>query len=283
MDVALHPRFEDNALVYWSYAARLPGGRGTHVARGRLEGHALREVEVIFRAVPGFGGGRHFGSRLLFDYDGHLYISLGDRGERPSGQALDQHPGSVIRLRDDGSVPEDNPFVGRSDALPEIFTYGNRNVQGLALEPDTGRIWAHEHGPQGGDELNLLEAGANYGWPEITHGRNYGTGTRIGDGAERSDVTPPIHYWIPSIAPSGMAFYQGDRFPEWQGSLLVGSLKFELLVRLRLEQGRVIEEQRLLEGELGRIRDVRSGPDGFVYLLTDAPDGELIRLQPSGL
>jgi glucose/arabinose dehydrogenase len=280
MDVALHPRFTDNGLVYLSYAADLPGGRGTHVARGRLQGHHLRDVEVIFRAQPGFGGGRHFGSRLLFDPDGYLFITLGDRGNRPNGQDLGNHPGSIIRLHDDGSVPDDNPFVGRAGVRPEIYTYGNRNVQGIALQPGSALIWAHEHGPQGGDELNLINAGANYGWPVITYGRNYVTGTRIGEGTSKTGMEQPVYYWVPSIAPSGMAFYDGDRFPEWQGNLLVGSLKFELLVRLELENGRVTHEERLLEGELGRIRDVRSGPDGYIYLLTDEPDGELVRLEP---
>ncbi len=280
MDVALHPDFEQNRLVYLSFSANMPGGRGTRVARGRFDGHSIGEVETIFSATPGFGGGRHFGSRLLFGADGYLYVTLGERGHRPNGQDLGTHPGSVVRIRDDGGVPADNPLLRRPAALPEIYSYGNRNVQGIALQPGSGRIWMHEHGPQGGDELNVLKAGANYGWPAVTYGRNYVTGTRIGEGTTRADVEPPIYYWVPSIAPSGMAFYDGDKFPQWQGDLFIGSLKFELLVRLQLDDTGVSSEQRLLEGEYGRIRDVRSGPDGYLYLLTDERNGELLRLVP---
>lgn len=280
LDVALHPGFADNRLVYLSYAAPGDGGDGTEVARGRLTGARLEDVEVIFTAVPKSSGGRHFGSRLLFDRSGYLYITLGDRGKRPQAQALSTHPGSIIRLRDDGSVPPDNPFVSSSLARPEIFTYGNRNVQGIALQPESGRIWAHEHGPQGGDEINIINAGVNYGWPIITYGRNYGIGTRIGEGTHKEGMAQPALQWTPSIAPSGMAFYQGDRFPHWQGDLFVGSLKFRLLVRLSVNRDQVEEEERLLADEYGRIRDVRTGPDGYIYLLTDESDGRLLRLEP---
>lgn len=280
LDVALHPDFSNNHLIYFSFAAPGDGGDGTEVARGRLQGDRLEGVEVIFRALPKSGGGRHFGSRLLFAPGGYLYITLGDRGKRPQAQALSTHPGSIIRVLHDGSVPEDNPFLLNALAWPEIFTYGNRNVQGIALQPGSGRVWAHEHGPQGGDELNIIEAGTNYGWPIITYGRNYGIGTKIGEGTHKQGMAQPVYQWTPSIAPSGLTFYNGDRFPRWQGDVFVGSLKFRLLSRLTLEGDRVIGEERLLTDAYGRIRDVRTGPDGYIYLLTDASDGKLIRLEP---
>lgn len=280
MDIALHPEFSTNRLVYFSFAASNANGAGTEVGRGRLVGNELKDVEVIFAALPKSGGGRHFGSRLLFDPEGFLYITLGDRGKRPQAQALSTHPGSIIRLNDDGTVPEDNPFQERTGARTEIYTYGNRNVQGIALQPATNRIWAHEHGPQGGDEVNIIRAGTNYGWPIITYGRNYGIGTKIGEGTHKAGMTQPVVQWTPSIAPSGMAFYDGDKFPNWHGNLFVGSLKFELLVRLEVEDDKVVAEERLLEGRFGRIRDVRTGPDGLLYLLTDESNGRLLRLEP---
>ncbi|HSS63127.1 MAG TPA: PQQ-dependent sugar dehydrogenase [Gammaproteobacteria bacterium] len=281
LDVALHPQFERNRLVYLSYAAAGPGGFGTEVARGRMVEHRLEDVEVIFRALPKFDGGRHFGSRLVFGSDNLLYISLGDRGYRPNGQDLSTHPGSIIRVHDDGSVPNDNPFVGKSGARPEIFSYGNRNVQGMTIRKNTGELWAHEHGPQGGDEVNIVRAGTNYGWPTITYGRNYGIGTRIGEGTQKEGMAQPVLQWTPSIAPSGMAFYDGDRFPGWKGNLFVGSLKFEYLARLELDGDGVVHQERLIEGALGRIRDVRQGPDGFIYLLTDEGSGILARIEPA--
>lgn len=281
LDVALHPAYAKNRLVYFSYTAPGENGDGTEVARGELMGDRLENVEVVFRALPKSGGGRHFGSRLLFTPDGHLYITLGDRGKRPQAQALSTHPGSIIRITEDGRVPSDNPFVSSKLARPEIFTYGNRNVQGISLQPGSGLVWAHEHGPQGGDEINIIQAGVNYGWPVITYGRNYGIGTRIGEGTHKDGMAQPIFQWTPSIAPSGMTFYDGDKFPRWQGNLLVGSLKFKLLVRLSVDGDRVTEEERLLTDVYGRIRDVRTGPDGFVYLLTDEADGRLLRLEPA--
>jgi glucose/arabinose dehydrogenase len=280
LDVALHPDFAGNRLVYLSYAAEGPTGVGTEVARGRLEGFALRDVEVIFKAMPKGQGGRHFGSRLVFDGKGHLYITLGDRGDMDRAQDPGDHAGSIIRVNDDGGVPADNPFVGRNDARPEIFSWGNRNVQGAALHPRTGELWAHEHGPQGGDELNVIRAGVNYGWPVITYGVNYGIGTRIGEGTHKEGMAQPLHYWVPSIAPSGMAFYTGDRFPQWRGNLLVGALKFRQIARLELDGGKVVHEERMLTDTLGRIRDVAQGPEGFVYILVDAGDGVLARLEP---
>ncbi|MEX2240957.1 MAG: PQQ-dependent sugar dehydrogenase [Burkholderiales bacterium] len=281
MDVAPHPRFKENGLVYLSFAARGADGVGTEVARGRLAGHRLEEVQVIFRQSPKGSTGRHFGSRLVFDRQGYLYITLGDRGEMERAQKPGDHAGSVIRLHDDGRVPNDNPFAGRPGWKPEKYTLGNRNQQGAALHPQTGVLWTHEHGPQGGDEVNVIRAGANYGWPVITYGVNYGIGTKIGEGTAKAGMEQPVHKWVPSIAPSGMAFYTGDKFPKWRGSLFVGALKAQLLARLELEGEKVVREERLLQGVLGRIRDVRAGPDGFIYLLTDESRGVLARLEPA--
>ena len=281
LDVALHPQFAENRLIYLSYAADGDGGHGTEVSRGRLVDGGIEDVERVFRALPKAAGGRHFGSRLLFLSDGTLLITLGDRGHEPNGQNLGGHPGSIIRVTDTGAVPDDNPFVGFDGVRPEIYTFGNRNVQGIALDPATGKVWATEHGPQGGDEVNLIRPGTNYGWAEITYGCNYGTGTRIGAGEQREGVAEPALQWTPSIAPSGLTVYRGDAFPGWHGNLFAGALKFRLLSRLVLDdQDRVVHEERLLGEELGRIRDVRTGPDGFIYLLTDSGDGVIARLEP---
>ena len=280
LDVALHPDFAKNGWIYLSYAGEGPGGYGTEVLRAKLDGHALRDVQVIFRMQPKSKPGHHFGSRLVFDRQGYLYITLGDRGDMERAQRLDDHAGSVIRLHDDGRVPADNPFADKLGVKPEKFTLGNRNVQGAALHPQTGEVWAHEHGPQGGDEINIIRAGVNYGWPVITHGRNYVTGTKIGEGTAKPGMAQPLLQWTPSIAPSGMAFYTGERFPAWRGNLFVGALKFQMLVRLQLDGERVVHEERLLEGVVGRIRDVRNGPDGLLYLLTDSPQGRIVRLEP---
>jgi len=280
LDVALHPRYAENSLVYLSYTGRGTDGVGTEVARGRLAGNRLEDVQVIFRQQPRGGTGRHFGSRLVFDREGFLYITLGDRGEQNRAQNPDDHAGSVIRLHDDGRVPKDNPFAGKPGWKPEKFTLGNRNMQGAALHPQTGLLWTHEHGPQGGDEINVIRAGTNYGWPIITYGVNYGIGTRIGEGTQKPGMAQPLHYWVPSIAPSGMAFYTGDRFPAWRGDLFVGALRDQMLVRLKLDGEKVVKEERILKNTLGRIRDVRNGPDGFLYLLTDEANGILARLEP---
>ncbi len=280
MDVALHPGFAQNGLVYVSFSGRGADGYGTEVARGKLSGSRLEGAEVIFRQSPKSGTGRHFGSRLVFDRAGFLYITLGDRGEKERAQRPDDHAGSVIRLQDDGRVPADNPYVGKAGWKPEKYTLGHRNQQGAALHPQTGRLWTHEHGPQGGDEVNVIRAAANYGWPVITYGVNYGIGTRIGEGTAKSGMEQPLHKWVPSIAPSGMAFYTGDRFPKWRGDLFVGALRGEVLVRLRLDGEKVVHEERLLKGMLGRIRDVRVGPDGLLYVLTDESRARLVRLEP---
>ena len=285
LGIALHPDFATTRWVYLSYSAGKNGRISTEVMRGRLRGDRLEDVETIFRAAPKTEGGRHFGSRLLFDRAGLLYISLGDRGFSPSlcdqqqAQQLENHLGSLIRLNDDGSVPADNPFVAQKGVRPEIYTWGNRNMQGMALNPRTGRVWTHEHGPQGGDEINIMQAGVNYGWPVITYGVNYGSGTKICEGTAKAGMQQPIYSWVPSIAPSGMTFYDGDKLPGWRGDLFVGSLKFGLLVRLEIDGDRVIVEERLLKGEYGRIRDVVQGPRGYLYLLTDSDNGALLRLK----
>lgn len=281
LDVALHPRFSENGLVYLSYAGRGPGGYSTEVLRGRLNGHRLEQVQVIFRQLPKSSAGRHFGSRLVFDRSGYLYVTMGDRGDMERAQRLDDLAGKVVRLHDDGRVPADNPFVGRTGARPEVYTLGNRNVQGAALHPETGELWAHEHGPQGGDELNILRAGNNYGWPVITYGVQYIIGTRIGEGTAKAGMEQPVKFWVPSIAPSGMSFVKGSRFPGWKGNLFVGALKDQMLVRLELDGNRVTGEERMLKGALGRIRDIREGPDGLLYVLTDDADGRLIRIAPA--
>jgi len=280
LDVAVHPRFAENGWVYLSFAGSDGDGASTEVVRGRLDGQRLQDVQTLFRMLPRSSGGRHFGSRLVFDAKGLLYITLGDRGEMERAQRMDDHAGSVIRLHDDGRVPADNPFVKTPGARPEKFTLGNRNMQGAAIHPVTGELWTHEHGPQGGDEVNVMRAGRNYGWPVITHGVNYGIGTRIGEGTTRPGMEQPLKIWVPSIAPSGMAFYAGKAFPGWNGNLLVGALRGESLHRLELDGEKVVREEVLLKSQVGRIRDVRVGPDGLVYLLTDERAGQLLRLEP---
>ncbi|BAK77455.1 glucose sorbosone dehydrogenase [Pseudogulbenkiania sp. NH8B] len=280
-DVLPHPRFADNHLIYLSYAGGTPEASSTEIARAQLDGHALRDLQVIFRQLPRSDSDHHYGGRLLFDRAGKLYLSLGDRGEDARAQRHNDHAGSVIRLNDDGSVPPDNPWVGHPGWKPEKFTLGHRNQQGMALNPRSGAIWTHEHGPQGGDEVNVIRAGANYGWPVITYGKTYGLGLPIGEGTHKAGMEQPQKVWVPSIAPSGMAFYQGKPFARWQGDLLIGALKGEMLVRLKLDGDKVVAEERMLKGVLGRIRDVRVGPDGLVYLLTDEDDGQLVRISPA--
>jgi len=280
-DVVLHPRYAENGWIYISYNGAGSGGWGTELLRARLEGNRLADTQVLFRLQPKSRKGQHFGGRIVFDHKGFVYLTLGDRGDKERAQHLDDHAGSVIRLHDDGRVPADNPFVNRPGARPEKFTLGNRNMQGAALHPQTGELWTHEHGPQGGDEVNVMRAGRNYGWPIITYGVNYVIGTRIGEGTEKPGMEQPLYYWVPSIAPSGMAFYTGESFPNWRGNLFVGSLKFQLLARLELDGEKIVREERLIQGELGRIRDVRTGPDGNLYLLSDAPDGVLARIEPA--
>ncbi len=283
LDVALDPDYANNRLIYFSYAGGRPGNAGTEVARGRLdlEAMALDDVETIFAAQPKTPGSAHYGSRLQFHPDGTLYITLGDRySYMQQAQSLENHLGTIVRINPDGSVPEDNPFVGRDGAKPEIFTYGNRNVQGISLRPGTTTIWAHEHGPRGGDELNVLKPGANYGWPAITYGIDY-SGAIISDKTEAPGMEQPVVYWDPSIAPSGMTFYDGDAFANWRGNIFMGALAHRHLRRLELDGDEVVAQEELL-GELNaRIRDVRTGPDGMLYVLTDAADGRILRLEPA--
>jgi glucose/arabinose dehydrogenase len=279
-DVVLHPEYAQNGWIYWAYNAPGAGGWGTALARGKLQGSRMTEVQVLFSMQPKTRSSQHFGGRIVFDKAGMLYLTLGDRGDKDRAQQLDDHAGSVIRLHDDGRVPADNPFAKRAGALPEKWTLGNRNMQGAALHPKTSELWTHEHGPQGGDEVNVMRSGLNYGWPVITYGVNYGFGTRIGEGQTKPGMVQPLHLWVPSIAPSGMAFVSGSRFPQWAGDLLVGALRDQMLVRLVLDGEKVVREERLLKGLVGRIRDVRMGPDGLVYLLTDDAEGALLRLEP---
>ena len=281
LDVAVHP---DGRWIYWTYVQR-DGGHGTELARGRLEGAPgawrMADVQVLFRMSPKSGGGLHFGSRIVFARDGAIFVTLGDRGDMDRAQRLDDHGGKIVRLAEDGRPAPGNPYLGRPGARPEIWSHGHRNVQGAALHPRTGALWAIEHGPQGGDELNLVRAGANYGWPVITYGVNYGIGTKIGEGTAKAGMEQPVKYWIPSPAVSGMAFYAGDRFPRWKGDLLLGALRGQALIRVRLDGERFAADEFMLRGAVPRIRDVRSGPDGFVYLLTDERDGALLRLEPA--
>ncbi len=286
MGIALHPQFSDNNMIYLSYNAKGKDGHGTEVIRGQFKNDKLINIEIIFRALPKSNSRRHFGSRLVFARDGSLFISLGERGENPSkgyqhaAQDLSNHLGSLIHINDDGSVPSDNPFVSNMNNMPELYTFGNRNMQGMALHPNTGEVWTHEHGPQGGDEINIMRPGVNYGWPIITYGVNYFVGTKIGEGTHKQGMEQPIYKWIPSIAPSGMVFYTGDKFSNWTGNLFVGSLKFGLLVRLEVSGNIITSEERLLNFQYGRIREVVQGVDGFIYLLTDDSNGKLLRMTP---
>jgi glucose/arabinose dehydrogenase len=281
LDVAVSPRFGTDRTVFLAYAEPSERGGRSAVARAVLDGGTLRDLRVIFRQVPEHGGGLHWGARLVFDRDGHLFVTLGDRFTlRDGAQDLSNFLGKVVRIRTDGGVPADNPFVGRAGARPEIWSYGHRNVQGAVLDPRTGRLWIHEHGPAGGDEVNLVLPGRNYGWPVITSGREYGTGLKIGEGTARADIEPPKIAWTPSIAPSGLAYYASDRIPGWRDSLLVGALRGQALHRLQVDGERVVREERMLEALGVRIRDVRVGPDGDVWLLTDSPDGAILRVRP---
>jgi aldose sugar dehydrogenase len=287
LDVALDPRYPDNGTVYLSYAEPREGGNGTAVARARLVAEdppRLADVQVIWRMTPTLDSRMHFGSRLVFRPDATLFITTGERSiieGRMQAQRLDGTFGKVVRIRPDGTIPEDNPMTGREGARPEIWSLGHRNLQAAALHPRTGALWVIDHGPRGGDEINIAQAGKDYGWPTITYGIEYGGG-KVGEGlTAREGMEQPLYYWDPSIAPSGMAFYDGDLFPSWKGSLFVGALAGKHLARLTLEAERVVGEERLLE-DRARIRDVRVGPDGAIYLLTDEDEGHLLKLVPPG-
>ena len=287
LEVALHPRFAENSFVYLTYSK---GGQGnlstTALARGRLNGNALEDVREIFVANNWSASATNFGGRIAFDRAGFLYLTVGERQEQDRAQKGDDHGGKVLRLRDDGTVPPDNPFVGKAGFSPEVYSFGHRSPQGLAIHPETGAIWENEHGPLGGDEVNILLPGRNYGWPLVTFGMNY-DGTKISDSTWRADLEAPFMYWVPSIAISGMAFYAGDKFPNWKGNAFVGSM-FEgrtratgHLQRITFEQGRPIQREPMLTELHQRIRDVRAGPDGLLYVLTDENPGVVLRIEPA--
>jgi len=282
LDVVPHPQFADNRRIYWSYAEAGDGGNGVAVAYGTLEGDRLADVKVIFRQRPKVSSRNHCGSRLVFAADGRLFVTLGDRFSRKDdAQDPSNHLGKIVRIEADGGVPADNPFVGRAGAAPEIWSLGHRNVQGAALNPATGELWATEHGPQGGDEVNRVLPGRNYGWPLVTYGRNYGSGTRIGEEGPKPGFEQPLWHWVPtSIAPSGMAFLTSDRYPGWKGSLFVGALRAQALLRLTLDGDRVVGEERLLTSRALRVRDVRQGPDGYLYLVAGGDGGGVWRVLP---
>ncbi|MFN3596026.1 MAG: PQQ-dependent sugar dehydrogenase [Rubricoccaceae bacterium] len=284
LDVALHPRFEDNRLVYLTYATGDGRGLGTRLARARLadDARALDDLEVLYTLPQLSNAGQHFGSRLAFLPDGTLLMTIGDRGQMDRAQDRADAAGATLRFSDDGSVPPDNPFVGEPGVRPELYTYGNRNSQGMAVEPGTGRVWQTEHGPRGGDELNVIRPGRNYGWPEVSLGADYVTRRPIGQRPPAPGVEDAVTHWTPSIAPSGLAFYAGDAFPAWRGNLFAGALAHRQVRRIVLDGERVVRQEILLEGLLGRIRDVRVGPDGLVYVATDENPGGVYRLEPVG-
>ena len=281
LDVALDPQFAQNRLVYLSFSEPGEGGEaGTSVARGRLGAGGLEGVQVIYRQVPKVRSGGHYGSRLVFRPDGTLFVTQGDRqNQRGRVQDLSTGIGKIVRINPDGTVPRDNPFAGRSDARPEIWSYGHRNAQAATLDGE-GNLWTVEHGARGGDELNQPEQGKNYGWPVITYGVDY-SGMSIGEGTAKEGMEQPVYYWDPVIAPSGMTFYMGDAFPGWKGNILIGSMGTGSLVRLVLDGGRIVTEERYRVDGGARVRDVRQGPDGFVYVATDADNGKIIRIRPA--
>ncbi|GAB2589928.1 PQQ-dependent sugar dehydrogenase [Nitrincola alkalisediminis] len=281
LDIALHPDFEENRWLYLSFSDRTAEGLTTRVIRARYQDGRLTDHEDIFEALPRSSGGRHFGGRLLFDRAGYLYLSVGDRGEMDRAQDLADHAGSIIRLHDDGRIPDDNPFVDNPQAKPEIYSWGHRNPQGLVLHPETGDIWSHEHGPRGGDEINRIQASLNYGWPKATHGINY-TGFSISPHQTLPGMESPLLYWTPSIAPSGMTFYTGDDFPEWQGQLLSGALSHRLVSRVSIDSAEnpesVVEVEQMLKGLGRRIRDIRQDAEGRLWLLTDESPGRVMSI-----
>lgn len=278
LEVALHPDYENNGWIYLAYASSDDGQKGnTAIGRGQLEGNNLVNFETLFRGSPLTDLSYHFGCRIVFDELNRLYFPIGDRGEMTNAQKLDNHNGKLMRINDDGSIPQENPFVEEAEAMPEIYNYGHRNIQGMAIHPLSGEIWTHEHGPRGGDEINIEKAGANYGWPLVTYGINY-DGTTISNDTTLPGITDPIHYWVPSIAPCGMCFVSSDTYPNWKNNLMVTALAGQQIQRLTLSGTQVIDTEILLQG-YARFRDIRQGPDGFLYVLTEGP-GQLIRLKP---
>jgi aldose sugar dehydrogenase len=282
LDIKLHPDFSKNQVVFLSYSAfKKEDGQTlstTAIMRARLEGNSLKDQKQIFEAQPYARTRHHYGCRMEFGRDGNLYFTMGDRGgTKVNPQNLTVHAGKTHRIKEDGSIPADNPFVGQAGAMKSIFTYGNRNAQGLALNPASGDLWLHEHGPKGGDEVNIVKKGANYGWADVTYGIDY-NGTKISDIQKKPGVTDPIHIWVPSIAPSGMAFLTSDRYKGWKGSLFAGSMSFKFLSRLKVEGNKITGEERLLQ-DIGRVRDVRMSPDGFLYIAVEKP-GIIYKLVP---
>lgn len=281
-DIVLSPDFTSNSLVYFAFAEGTADQNNTALARAQLDlgKHQLSDVKVIFRATPKVGGSNHYGGRILFAPDGTLFLTLGDKFNfRDQAQSTADHLGTIVRLNADGSIPNDNPFARDASAKPEIYSYGHRNTQGIALQPQSNKIWMHEHGPRGGDEVNILKPAANYGWPVVTFGREY-SGLEITDQTSAAGMEDSVIHWTPSIAPSGMAFYDGDKFPDWRGDLFVGALAGQHLRHLKVSGDKITHQAMMLKPMEARIRDVRSGPDGYLYLLTDSPDGRLIRLEP---
>lgn len=282
LDVVLDKSFADNKIIYFCFAERTEGGGRTAVARAKLGEDRLQDVKIIFRQEGQLSSGNHYGCRIAQADDRNLFVTLGDHfSHRDEAQNLANHLGKVIRIAPDGSAPADNPFVGRADTKPEIWSYGHRNEQGLAINPATGDLWEVEHGPRGGDEVNIIGKGKNYGWPVIGYGIDY-NGAKIHAGSAREGMEQPVKYWVPSISPSGMAFYTGALFPSWKGSLFTGALSGRMLVRLSLEGNAIAGEERLLQDLNERIRDVRQGPDGALWLLTDSKTGRLLRISPAG-
>ena len=280
LDVVLSPQFASNRTIFFSYAEPSSEGARTVVARAELGDDGLQNLKVIFGQKDRVAGGHHFGSRIAIANDGTLFVTTGERySEKAKAQSLESHLGKVIHITANGEMPTDNPYVKTSNGLKEIWSYGHRNMQGAAINPTTGALWTHEHGPQGGDELNIPRAGKNYGWPVIGYGIDY-SGAKLHDSATKEGMEPPIHYWVPSIAPSGMAFYTSGQFPAWKNSLFVGALAGQHLARLTLHGDRVVAEEKLLTDLGQRIRDVRQGPDGFIYVLTDERNGKLFRIAP---
>ncbi len=268
LDLKLHPDYVNNGWIYFSFSGNVENddeGSNTTIMRARLKDNELVDKELIYKATPNTKKGHHFGSRMEFDKDGYLFFSVGDRGNRDvNPQDINRDGGKIYRLHDDGSIPSDNPFVQTTGAKAAIYSYGHRNPQGMAINPETGEIWVHEHGPKGGDEINIIKAGKNYGWPLITYGINY-DGSEITKDTDLPGMEQPLHFWVPSIAPSGMAFINSDRYPGWKGNLLVGSLKFQYLDLVFLENGNVVKEEKLIEG-MGRVRTVKEAPDGYIYV-----------------
>ena len=282
LDVALHPDYKNNGWIYLSFsspkASGEPGrGSNTALMRAKLANHKLVEQQLVFKALPNYSSNKHYGSRITFDADNHVYLTIGDRGGRDEAQSLENYRGKIIRLHDDGSIPADNPYLNTVDAKPEIWSWGHRNPQGMEQHPVTGKIWAHEHGPRGGDELNLIVKGQNYGWPIATYGVNY-SGTKITDIVSRPDFVSPVTFWVPSIAPCGMSFVHGDNYPGWKNNILVGSLKFQQIQRLEISDGKVTHKEILLDG-VGRVRAIEQSTDGYIYVAVET-GGRILRLRP---